>query len=120
MCSLARRNFFAAFLAFFALLAFAGSLKAQISYGSIVGTVTDSTNASVPGATVTLTNLATSEHRTQQTGTNGNYDFANLVPGNYRVDIEKTGFKRLTRGQIEVNVQATVRVDGTMQLGEIG
>ncbi|HWF45732.1 MAG TPA: carboxypeptidase-like regulatory domain-containing protein, partial [Bryobacteraceae bacterium] len=49
------------------LLASAASLKAQISYGSIVGTVTDSTNASVPGATVTVMNIATGERRTQQT-----------------------------------------------------
>ncbi len=97
-----------------------GSLRGQISYGSIVGTVTDSSGASVPDATVTLTNLATAERRTQQTSGDGNYDFANLVPGNYRVDMEKTGFKRLTRDRIELDVQATVRVDGTMQLGEIG
>lgn len=102
------------------LLVSASSLRAQISYGSIVGTVTDSTNASVPDATVTVTNIATGERRTQQTGANGNYDFDNLLPGNYRVDIEKAGFKRLTRNNIELQVQATVRVDGVMQVGEIG
>jgi hypothetical protein len=44
-----------------------GTLRAQSFYGSIVGTVTDSSQASVPGATVTLTNPGTSERRSAQT-----------------------------------------------------
>ncbi|HVW87688.1 MAG TPA: TonB-dependent receptor [Bryobacteraceae bacterium] len=94
--------------------------KAQISNGAIVGTVTDASGASVPGASITLTNIATSGRRTAQSNTDGNYEFPNLVPGRYRVDIEKTGFKHLTRDDIELQVQGTVRVDGAMQIGDVG
>jgi hypothetical protein len=97
-----------------------GRLPAQTFYGGIVGTVTDASNATVPAATVTLTNTATAERRTAQSDTNGNYEFVNLVPGHYRVDLEKAGFKHLTRDDIEVQVQATVRVDAAMQVGDVG
>jgi hypothetical protein len=47
----------------------------------------------VPDAAVTVVNNATSERRTAQSNADGNYEFVNLVPGRYRVDVEKTGFK---------------------------
>src|SRR5580692_5514985 len=89
---------------------FCAPLAAQSSYGSIVGTVTDSTGASMPGATLDLTNLATSERRTAESDASGNYQFVNLQPGNYKVDVEKAGFKRMSREQ-EVAVLVTSRVD---------
>lgn len=95
-------------------------LRAQISYGSIVGTVTDASGAVVPEATVTLTKIGTAERRIAQSNTDGNYEFVNLLPGRYRVEVEKTGFKHLTRDDIPVEVQATVRVDASMQVGEVG
>ncbi len=120
MCRFTNKNFVPLFGVCLTLLALADSLRAQISYGSIVGTVVDTSGASMPDATVTLTNLATAERRTQQTNSDGNYEFANLLPGNYRVEIEKTGFNRLTRDHIELNVQATVRIDGKMRVGDVG
>jgi hypothetical protein len=101
------------------LAAIVPAANAQTFYGSIVGTVTDATSASVPGATVTLTNQGTSERRTTETDPRGNYQFVNLVPGVYRVDIEKTGFQRLSRPDIQVQVQAAVRIDGSLVVGEI-
>jgi len=95
-------------------------LRAQISYGSIVGTVTDASGAVVPEATVTLTKIGTAERRIAQSNTDGNYEFVNLLPGRYRVEVEKTGFKHLTRDDIPVEVQATVRLDASMQVGEVG
>jgi hypothetical protein len=94
-------------------------LPAQTSFGSIVGTITDQSGAIVPGAVVTLTNLGTSERRTVESDTSGNYQFVNLVPGNYRVDIEMSGFKRLTR-EVQVAVLSTTRVDAAMEVGDIG
>ncbi|MFB3776297.1 MAG: carboxypeptidase-like regulatory domain-containing protein, partial [Bryobacteraceae bacterium] len=46
-------------------------LAGQTFYGSIVGTVSDASGGVVPGATVTLTNIGTSERRTAGTGTDG-------------------------------------------------
>ena len=102
------------------LCAFPASLAAQSSYGSIVGTVTDSTGANMPGTAVTLTNVATSERRTAETDSSGNYQFVNLQPGNYKVDIEKTGFKHLSSDQVQVEVLLTTRFDAAMQLGDVG
>jgi len=95
------------------------TLPAQTFFGSVVGTVTDATGAAVPDASVTLINNGTSERRTGQTETSGAYRFVNLVPGAYRLEIEKTGFRRLTRDPIQVEVQATLRIDASMQVGEV-
>src|SRR5580692_173964 len=96
------------------------SVSAQTFYGSIVGTVTDQSAASVAAARVTLTNIGTDERRTDQTDNLGNYQFVNLVPGLYKVDIEAKGFKHLTRDQVQVEVQSAVRIDAPMQLGDVG
>jgi hypothetical protein len=102
------------------LIAVSGALRAQTFYGSIVGTVTDSSGSSVPGATVTLTNSATAQRRNAQSAQDGNYEFVNLIPGHYNVEVEKTGFKRTTKTDIEVQVQAAVRVDASLQVGDVG
>jgi len=94
-------------------------LRAQTFYGSVIGTVSDSSGAIVPEATVTLTNLGTSEHRTAPTDGNGNYQFVNLVPGRYAVDIEKTGFKHFRRDPIVVQVETAVRIDAVLQVGDV-
>jgi hypothetical protein len=95
-------------------------LMAQSSYGSVVGTVVDNSQASVAGADVVLVNTGTSERRTMQTDASGNYQFVNLVPGTYRVDIERQGFKHLTRDSIQVEVQSISRIDATLQVGDVG
>ena len=66
---------------------------AQSFYGSIVGTVNDPSSAIVPGAKVTLTNTGTGEHRSTQTNSTGGYQFVNLIPSTYKVDVEMPGFQ---------------------------
>ena len=94
-------------------------LWAQTTFGSIAGSVTDSTGAVVEGAQVTLTNLGTSEKRVQTTGSDGLYLFPNLVPGRYSVEIEKTGFKRYSRPEVVVEVNQSTHIDAAMQIGEL-
>ena len=101
-------------------LAFCATLSAQTFYGSIVGTVTDPTGSSVPGATVALINTATSQSRTTQSSQDGNYEFVNLIPGNYNIQVEKPGFKRVNKNNIEIQVQAAVRVDAALEVGNVG
>ena len=91
----------------------------QTFYGSILGTITDASNSNIPGASVTLTNLGTDEHRSAESDASGNYQFVSLVPGRYKVDIEKAGFKHLTRDQILVEVQSAVRIDAQLQVGDV-
>jgi hypothetical protein len=107
-------------LALTALVTSFESLEAQTFYGSIVGTITDSSGSSVPDATVTLINAATSQRRSAQSSQDGNYEFVNLIPGHYNIEVEKTGFKRITRNDVEVQVQAAVRVDAALQVGDVG
>jgi protocatechuate 3,4-dioxygenase beta subunit len=64
-----------------------GTLHAQQTSGSIVGTVTDNAGAVVPNATVTLVNVDTGDTRTATTSGSGEYQFINLVPGNYNVSM---------------------------------
>jgi len=94
-------------------------LFGQAFYGSIIGTVNDPSSATLRGARVTLTNIGTEEHRQTLTDAEGTYQFLNLLPGNYRVHVELTGFKRATNDQIEVTVASAVRADITMQVGDV-
>ena len=108
----------------FALLAVLLALSttptfSQAFYGSIVGTITDPTGGAAASAAVALTNISTGERRQALAGTSGEYQFLNLVPGIYRVEVEQRGFKRASRDNIEVTVSGTVRADVSMQLGEI-
>ena len=75
-------------------------LFAQSFYGSVVGTITDTSGAVVPGAKVMLTNKGTADTRTVQSDATGHYEFLSLVPGAYRLDVEATSFKHLSRDEL--------------------
>ena len=85
--------------------------SAQTFYGSVVGTISDATGAAVPDVTVVIINTGTSERRTMKTDESGSYQFVNLVPGQYRLELEKAGFKRVHARPIQVEVQSAVRID---------
>jgi Carboxypeptidase regulatory-like domain len=104
--------------AILALLFTVSSCIAQTTFGSIVGTLTDSTGGVIPGVQVRLTNLDTSETRTATADADGLYQFVNILPGNYRLEAEKAGFKRVVRAPIQVEVQNTVRINLILPVGE--
>src|SRR5258708_34791646 len=93
-------------------------VQGQSTYGSITGSVTDPSGAAITDARVTLTNLGTSEKRTQPTGADGLYSFVNLIPGNYRVEAEKPGFKRVTQEPVVVQVQQSSKIDLALPIGQ--
>jgi outer membrane receptor protein involved in Fe transport len=93
--------------------------NAQVRFGSILGTVSDSTGASLADATVKITNLGTNETRTAKTTSAGTYSFPNLNAGVYRLDVEVAGFKRFTQERVEVQVDLATRVDAVMQVGSV-
>ena len=103
------------------LIGLAGTprVHAQTSYGSVVGTVTDSTGANVLGAKVTLTNLGTNATVDTITGSGGNYSFINLNPGTYSVSIAQSGFESYTQGGIDVQIGGATRVDIVLQVGNV-
>jgi hypothetical protein len=98
---------------------FTGTARAQQTSGSIVGLVTDHSGAVVAGAAVTLTNVDTGDLRTATTNGAGDYEFVNLIPGNYKVDVQNAGFKHFTRTNVVVQVQGSTRVDAALELGNV-
>src|SRR6266567_4880745 len=106
----------ALFVAF--VLSTCSFLQGQSTYGAITGSVTDPSGAAITDAKVTLTNLGTAETRTQPTSADGLYSFVNLIPGNYKIDVEKPGFKRITRTPIVVEVQQSAKIDVTLPVGQ--
>jgi hypothetical protein len=103
----------------FATFALAVASLGQTFYGSLVGNVTDASGASVAQANVTLVNTGTGDRRSMQSAGDGVYQFVNLPPGQYRVEIEKSGFRRLVRDNILIEVQSAVRIDAALQVGEV-
>jgi len=84
---------------------------------NISGTAQDPSGASVPGATVTLTNISTNATLTTKTGTDGSFRFVNLAPGNYKIAVSAKGFANasveialLTEQNLNVPVQLSVGV----------
>jgi hypothetical protein len=94
-------------------------LYGQSTYGSISGSVNDTTGAVVTDANVTLTNLGTGEKRTQSSGSDGLFTFVNLFAGQYRIDVQKQGFKRFARLDITVQVQQDTHIAAALQVGEV-
>jgi hypothetical protein len=113
------RVFARALLSALLLLSCSFLLRAQSTYGSLTGTVTDASGAAVQGVTVTLINKATAEKQVQSTGETGLYSFVNLNAGEYRLEAEKTGFKRVDRSNVIVQVQQTSRIDFTLAVGQV-
>jgi hypothetical protein len=100
-----------------ALLVFAVPAAAQDT-GTVSGTVIDTSNQVVPGATILLTNEATGDGRTATSAGDGTFTFRAVPPGSYTVKIELTGFR--THEQKKTIVNASSRVDlGNVKL-EVG
>jgi len=97
-----------------ALPAFGQAVK-----GSLLGTVTDSSGAAAAGATVTITEVRTNITATTTANEDGNYVFANIKDGVYRVEASLTGFKKIVRNNVQVDVNTTVRADLALQVGDL-
>jgi len=89
----------------------------QTAFGTIVGTVTDPSQAAIPDAAVTITNQQTGVARRAVTDQYGNYTIPSLLPGSYSVKVEHTGFRVVEVNGVQLEVTRTVRVDIAMQLG---
>src|ERR1700722_3794110 len=98
---------------------FGARLAAQTTFGNITGTVSDASGGALEGGKVTLTNQETGATLTQTTGSDGLYQFSNLLPGRYKIDVEKPGFKHTTQPDIVVQVQQTSSINLTMQVGDV-
>ena len=100
------------------ILALPVAAAAQVTTADIVGRVTDSSGAVLPGATVTIENLATHDVRTAPTNETGDYLF-NLLPiGTYTVNVELQGFASQTT-RVVLSAGDRVRFDPKLQLGQV-
>src|SRR3989475_9521428 len=95
------------------------SVYGQTTNGSIQGTVTDSSGATLSRATVTARNLDTGLTNSTVTTDAGLYSLPNLPPGRYSVKVEATGLKKYEREGVTVQTGSTVSLDIQMQLGGV-
>ena len=102
-----------------AVLTLSLSLYGQSTYGTVDGTVTDPSGATIADAQVTLTNVGTQEKRTQPSGGAGLYQFVNVTPGNYKLEIQKPGFKHYTHDNVVVQVQQDTHIDAVLPVGQV-
>jgi hypothetical protein len=102
----------AAFVALSAIPLFAQT------FGEITGHVSDPSGAAMPGAKISLTNIAMNAVRTAESTASGDYTFPAVAPGQYTVKVEQAGFKTAT-SSVQVQVQQTVRLDFTLELGQL-
>jgi carboxypeptidase family protein len=87
--------------------------------GAITGIVTDPQGRAVPNATVTATSLGTNQERTATTGSDGDFKFSLLPPGNYRVKFSAAGFKTTEVSGVTVTTTETTTVDKVLEVGAV-
>lgn len=114
---LAHRLGATAFIFTFFLLLLPASAHAQAA--SLAGRVLDSSNAAVPGATITARNLGTDAVSTAHTDVEGLYLIPALPAGRYRVEAALQGFRTAVRPDVTLNVDTRVTLNFTLQVGDL-
>src|SRR5437763_4669025 len=103
-----------------ALIALSPSLaRAQAVYGSIGGTITDSSGAVLPGATVTITSVERKTPDSVVTNQSGFYVKERLVPGKYEVKAELPGFKSAVFPDVNVSVDTQTQLNVKLDVGNV-
>ena len=97
----------------------AGPAAAQVATGTILGGVTDTSGAAVPGALVTATNLDTQFTRSVNTDPSGQYSFPLMPVGKYKVDVTLDGFKSFSQTGIVLEVGRNARIDARVEPGNV-
>ncbi len=106
-------------LAMALVLLSAPMVRAQAVYGSIAGTIADSTGATVPGATVTITSIERKNAQSVVTNASGYYAKDRLLPGRYEVKAELAGFKTAQVSRVVINVDTQTMVNLRLEVGEM-
>jgi hypothetical protein len=101
------------------LLSIPLGLHAQQYSGTIVGTVTDSTGAAIPGATVTVINTGTGAKVSQTSGGQGEFTFAQLPIGTYEVHVKQGNFKEFIETGVIVHTSTNTEVSAVLRVGSV-
>lgn len=99
------------------LLAYVPAGFAQAVYGSIVGTVTDSTGAIIPNASVTVTDTAKGTSVTVQSNASGEFTVEHLIPDLYDVKVVMTGFKSYQTTGLRIDADTTRKIQASLTVG---
>lgn len=90
--------------------------QVQSNAGNLMGTVSDPQGARIPGATVTVRNLATNQTRIVSSDENGVYQFLALPPGDYEVVVQASGFATIRNPSVDVRIGALSQIDFAMEV----
>jgi len=100
------------------LLIGAGKLAhGQVLYGSLVGNISDSSSAAVPGVEVQATNTSTNQVRVVLTNSEGGYNLPNLSAGAYLLTFTKAGFRPVRKTEVLVSINTVTRADAQLEIG---
>ncbi|HEY3839868.1 MAG TPA: carboxypeptidase-like regulatory domain-containing protein, partial [Bryobacteraceae bacterium] len=103
----------------FGLIIAAASVLAQTTTAEITGKVTDVSGGLVPAATVTILNTETGIKRETASNGEGVYAAPSLQPGNYRITVQKEGFRPVSRERITLVVDQVARIDFQLEVGAV-
>ena len=115
------KNLISPVLSLLLLVALAGgdAARAQSTFGSVLGTVKDSTGSLIPNAAVKIVNVDENTSRVVTANADGDYEAVNLKPGRYRIEISATGFETFTTTEVALVARQTLRVDATLSTGRV-
>ena len=99
------------------IMAFGLNAMAQVTTGTILGTVRDPSGAVVPGVQIVITESSKGISKTYTTDTSGAFTAPFLIPGTYDVSAEITGFKTQVQTGVILQVDQKARVDFTLEIG---
>jgi Carboxypeptidase regulatory-like domain len=104
-------------LVFMFLIAAAQTLSGQGITGSITGTVTDSSGASIADATVRIIQVGTNATRVVTTSDVGSYTVTQLAPGSYNLTVDKSGFDSSRENNITLAIDQVAKIDVSLKIG---
>ena len=93
------------------------ALVAQVESGRVVGTVSDTSGAVVPGASITVKNIGTGAEHLATTDNSGQFTLTQLQPGTYTVSAQHEGFKRAEQAPFALDVNQVIQVQIRLEVG---
>lgn len=94
-------------------------VRAQSTFGAIIGSVQDASGSAVADAEIRIRNTGENTARLVKSSQSGAYEALNLRPGRYQVTVTRTGFQTFSSGQLALDARQTIRVDASLQVGRI-
>jgi hypothetical protein len=96
-----------------------GAAEGQAPTAGLVGYISDSTHAAIPGATIKVRDIDTNQVRSVQSSETGGYAISALVPGFYEVTVQLAGFKTVRQSAVELEADQTARLEFQLDVGDV-